>query len=336
MELSKKIYKELKREFKNIRRETVVLEDSIIKGGYIDFGDKKVDVYPLSLGYRGSDNVAGGIIPLDYLNGDILLRMEDLRGKILYIKEIEKHIYLKYLFLIKPLAVITNSRFGRKIYSSGFPILNVYSFLNTVDFIEINLDIEEKKYKSQNIFIDFGIGGNFIIILFPFDSRYQKFDNLDFYGSFKLFYYLLKRFKNFNSNIYRIRFLAIDFKYSNYFPLYQHIKNLENVIAIYNVENSGLGNEKLIMKTYKYIIDKEHYRKILKIFHKNKKNLTPAVSSEFVKFPVDKPIVWFNSQPNINLYNLDKKFLTDKFILEVSQDIYEIIKNSYKEIGINA
>ena len=335
MELAKKIYKELKKEFKNIRRETVILEDNVIKGGYIDFGDKKVDVYPMSLGYKGNENVAGGIIPVDYLNGDILLRLKELEGKILYIKEIKKHIYLKYLFLIKPLAVITNSQFGRKIYSSNFPILNIYTFLNTVDFIEINLDIEEKKYKSQNFFIDFGIGGNFIIILFPFDSRFQKYENLDFYGSFKLFQYLLRRFKNFNSTIYRIRFLAIDFKYSNYFSLYEHMKNLENVLAIYNVENSGLGNEKLITKTYKYILDRKHYHKILDIFKKNKKKITPAVSSEFVKFPVKKPIIWFNSQPNSNLYNLDKKFLTDKFILEVSQDIYEIIKHSYKEIGID-
>ncbi len=335
MELSKRVYRELKREFKNIKKESIVLEDYLIKDSYIKLNNNKLKAFPLSLGFKESKKFSGEIITIPSLNGDILLDLDRLKGKILYIKEINKHIYFKYLLLIKPLAVITNSHFGRKVYSSNFPILGIYSFLNNIHSVEINLDIEKKKYKSQSTFIDFGIGGNVIIILFPFDSRFQKYENLDFYGSFKLFYYLLKRFKNFSSNIYRIRFLAIDFKYTNYFPLYEHIKKLENVIAIYNVENSGLGNEKLIIKTYKYIIDKTHYNKILKIFKENKKNITPAKSEEFVKFPVNKPIIWFNSQPNMNLYKLDKNFLTDRFILEVSQDIFEIIKNSYKEIVLD-
>ncbi|RUM61119.1 MAG: hypothetical protein DSY66_02870 [Persephonella sp.] len=336
MKVIDRIYKELKKEFKDIKKESITLEDNLIKSCELKFQNSgRLKAFPLSLGYTGENRLSGELIHIENLKGDILLSVKRLNNKILYIKEIEKHIYLKYLFKIKPKAVITNVDFGRKIYSTDFPILNVYSFLDNIKEIEINLDIQSKKYKSKNIFIDFGLGGNFIIILLPFDSRFQNYDSLDFYGSFKLFKYLLKRFKNFQSDIYRLRFLITDFKYTNYISLKEHIKNLEEVIAIYNIENSGLGNEKLIIKTDRYILDKILYKRIINIFNKKKKFISPAMSDELVNLPENYPIIWFNSQPNINLYKLDKNFVVDKFILDMSENIFDIIKNLYNEISLN-
>jgi len=336
MKVADRIYKELKAEFKNVKKENIYLEDSLIKSCEIKLQNGgRLKALPLSLGYNGENRLSGELVHIENLRGDILLSAEFLKYKILYIKEIEKHIYLKYLFKIKPKAVITNADFGRKVYSTDFPILNIYSFLDNVKKVEINLNIETKRYKSKNIFIDFGLGGNFIIILFPFDSRFQDYNSLDFYGSFKLFKYMLKRFENFQSDIYRLRFLATDFKYTDYISFKEHINRLEEVIAIYNIENSGLGNEKLIIKTDRYILDKIRYKRIINIFNKKKKFILPAVSDELVNLPENYPIIWFNSQPNINLYKLDKNFVVDKFILDMSENIFDIIKNLYNEISLD-
>jgi hypothetical protein len=264
------------------------------------------------------------------LEPSIIFYSHILKDKILYIESVNNHSYLRFLKKLPVKAVLINKNFYRKIYLENFPVIYTPSILENNQKVEIELDLINKEIKSRNFFVDIGLGGNFIIILFPFDSRFQSTEDLAFWGSFQLFLTLLRRFKNFQSETLKLRFLAVDFKYSNYIELKKHLEHLDNVIAIYNLDNSGIGNEKLITKVDRYIIDKYHFEKIANILKKKNEELIYDISKDYVEINLNKPIIWFNSQPNEYLYMLKKEFLNKNLYLDMSEKIFEIIINCYE------
>ena len=337
MKLNKYILKNLKK-FKSIKfkKEKIQSNDIFIKKVVLYLNSKKIKGLPLSFGFNRYNSLEEKIKVIENLTEEILLKSDNLKNRVLYVKNIDKHAHIKYLFPLEPKAVLINKKFGRIVYNSKFPILHIPSFLKDGDNIKLEFKFEQKNRKSELVYGDIGMGGKFIVILFPYDSRFQNVEKLDFWGSFQLFQTLIKRFENLSSDIYRIRFIAVDFKYSNYRHFIEHISKFKKVVAVYNIENSGLGNEKLIIKTQRYIIDRKHLTNIEKIFRTKNLMLLKDYSSEFIIFPIRKPIIWFKSQPNENIYKLDKEFLSDKLVLNMSTKLFDVIQNSYEGIKIGA
>jgi hypothetical protein len=328
------VYDSIKSIKGDVKKIKTLKEDFLIKNTYVYSGAKPIKASPLSFGYSGKGAIAGKLAYIEELEPSIIFR-KDLKGKILYIKDVDKHSYLQYLKFVSPKAVLLNKNFYRKVYIEEFPILYTPSILEDNSDINILIDIDNKAVKSRNFFVDVGLGSRFIIILFPFDSRFQSKDDLSFWGSLQLFLTLLRRFKNFQSDILKIRFLAVDFKYSNYIELKKHLEHLDNVLAVYNLDNSGIGNEKLIVKTNRYIIDKYHFEKISEIFKQRNKKFYYDVSSDYVEMGIKKTVIWFNSQPNEYLYILKKEFLNKNLYLDMSEIIFEIITNSYEGVKVD-
>ena len=325
--------KKIKGDVKKIKTST---EDFLIKKIQVKSDGTAIKAHPLSFGYSGKDSIKGNIYYLETLEPHISFYKHELKDKIVYIENLNRQSDLRYLKDIPVKAVIVNKNFYRKIYIENYPIIYTPSILEKNSSIEISINFSNKKIKSRNFFVDVGLGGNYIIILFPFDSRFQTVNDLAFWGSFQLFLTLLRRFKNFSSEKLKIRFLAIDFKYSNYIELKKQLEHIDNVIAVYNLDNSGIGNEKLIIKTDRYIIDKYHFEKINEIFKGRKESLNYDISRDYVQLDLKKPVIWFNSQPNEYLYLLKKEFLNKNLYLNTSELIFEIITKSYEGVNINA
>jgi len=336
LKLNDFVYSSIKNVIGDIKKIKTSSTDILIKNIYANSKGKPIKAFPLSLGYSKEATISGEVIYIENLEPSVILRKKELKDKILYIKDIDKHSYIKYLKIISPKAVLTNRNFYRKAFIEEFPLIYTPTILEDGTHIDISLILSEKKYKSKNYFVDIGLGGRFIIILFPFDSRFQAINDLAFWGSLQLFLMLMRRLKNISSNTLKIRFLAIDFKYTNYIELKKHLEHIDKVLAIYNLDHSGIGNEKLVIKTDRYIIDKYHFEKINEIFRKRNTSLYYDILSDYVEIEIKKPIIWFNSQPNEYLYILKKEFLNKNLYLDISDIIYEIITNSYKGVKVNA
>ncbi|ACO04010.1 MAG TPA: hypothetical protein DEP48_00170 [Persephonella sp.] len=336
MKLNRYIYNSIKKRFQNldIIEESVKAGHSYIKRSEIIFENKKIKGVPVSTGYIGKGIIEGRVYSIENLTPSVIFQ-ENLKGKIIYIKNVEKPEKLRYLLPLKPEAVIINREFKRPLFIEEFPVIYIPSLIRDGE-IKIQLNTKKTEESVKNIYFDIGYGAYFLFLVFPYDSRYQTKDSIDFYGSFQVTKEIIRRLLEVKKpSGYRIRVLFSDHKYTGYRPLKEHIKKIDSdlILSIINTENSGLGNEKLIIKTDRNIIDSFHFERIKHLLGKLNLPLKTDRLEAFY-FPDFKvPVVWFSSQPNNNIYTLKKEFLNRELIDRFASNLFYIMNNLYKEIG---
>ena len=331
-DLWKTVFEEVKEIVKDIplKEEKVEGEFFVIEKAVIFTEGKKIKATPVSYGYNGIKTFIDEIIFIDKLEPDIVFK-EELKGKILYIHKIPKLKYLHFLKQISPAAVITNTPVYRPIFIKDFPILYIPSFIQTSN-IKIQLKPKKKIFKTKNFYFDIGAGPYYFYIHFPFDTYFDKEDNIYFYASLKTSLNLIEKLLEVKyPRGYRIRFLFTDMKFMDYYGLKFHLKNNNDILSIFHVENTGMGNEKLILKNINYLLDEFHYQKIHKLA---KKSNQPVDETNFSGYStiekIDIPVVWFTSQLSEEFYNLKKDFLNEKLILNFVNKAFYFINNLYR------
>ncbi|WP_456401745.1 hypothetical protein [Persephonella sp.] len=336
LKLNKYIFNSIKKRFPNleIHVESIPLNYNVIKKSVVLVDSKKITGIPVSIGYRGKDSIEGRVYNIEKLTPSVVFQ-ENINGKILYIGSIDKAEKLRYLLNFKPVSVIINTEIKRPIFIKDYPVIYIPSILKDNE-VKIHLQLEKKEEITRNIYFDIGYGAYFLFLVFPYDSRYQTKDSLDFYGSFQVTKELIRRLLEVKKpSGYRIRVIFTDYKYIDYLPLKEHLKKIDPdlILAVINTENSGLGNEKLILKTDKHIIDSFHFNRIYELFRQMDIPFKTDRYSGFYFPDLKVPVVWFSSQPNGNLYSLKKEFLSKKLIENFASNLFYIMNNLYKGIG---
>ena len=331
-DLWKTVFEEVKGIVQDIplKEEKVEGDFFVIEKAVVFSEGKKIKATPISYGYNGIKTFIDEIIFIDELEPDVVFK-EELKGKILYIHKIPKLKYLHFLKKISPAAVITNTPVDRPIFIREFPILYIPSFIQSGS-IKIQIKNRKKSFKTKNFYFDIGAGPYFFYIHFPFDSFFDKEDRVYFNASLKTAVNLIKKLLEVKyPRGYRIRFLFTDMKFMDYYGLKQHLKNENDIISVFHIENTGMGNEKLIIKNINYLLDDFHYKKIHRL---SKKGNQPVDEANFYGYStieeIDIPVVWFTSQPAEELYNLKKDFLNEKLILNFVNKAFYFINNLYR------
>ena len=332
-ELRKEIFKAVNEIAGNINfsHEEFIVDDFVTINAYMNLNGKKIKLTPISFG-ESFDTIQGKIEKFDYVFPHISLK--NLEGKIAYIKNISNLKTFHYLIQAKPKAVLTNTEIKKPIYIKDFPVFYIPSLLNDQEVI-INTKTKRKQFTGENIYFDIGVGAYFIYLHFPFDSRFHNIQSMSFYSTYKTFLELIdKLVKIKHPKGYRIRILITDLMYSNYAGLMNHLKNTnyENILSIFHLENSGAGNEKLVLKNVDNIIDNFHLNRIKKIFSNTGWELKDTTLQDFSNIDYIKiPIIWFTSYPNERIYFLTKDFLNDKLTENFANQLFYIINNLYRE-----
>ena len=315
----------------DINDENFKTEYCVITKAHTHIKNKKLNLTPVSFGYEGDELIEGDVEKIPYVFPHIAI--ENFEGKIIYTENIYDLSFIHYLRLSKPKAVITNTEIKKPIFIKEFPVFYVPSFLNQ-EKISIKLSSKKIRETFTNHYFDIGVGAYFVYINFPYDSLFQDEENISFYSSFKTLLYLLDKFINVkHPRGYRIRIIASDMLHKDYEGLYRHFENIDTdrVLSVINIQNCGLGNEKLIIKNRRNLIDSYHYSKLKKIFERQKISFQEEKLKDYSNIDrVKLPIIWFSSQPNEFLYSLKKEFINEKLILNFVNGLYFVINNLYK------
>ncbi len=334
------IEESLKDRFPNIgiRKEIFSLSTFKFKKISISNNGSKLKILDSSIGYPKNLEIKDKIYKLNSNNpSEIFHEKGFFEKKVIFVKDINR-INLKYLFLLNPYLVLTNSKFKKPIYSENFPIVSIWNPLEDETEVSVSGKIKKDEIKGTNYFIDIGYGPYYFYILFPFDSYFQTKDSLNFYGTFNLLKEILRRlFEVRYPKGYRIRILFNDLSYFNYYGLKKHLENIQekNIICFLNLEATGIGNEKLILKNNRIFLDRFTEKRINKIIDeigiKIKKERLKEWSYLDEILP-DVPIIWFYSQPNEEKYRLKKEFLPKKIEKNMAYVAFSIINNLYKGV----
>ncbi|WP_457625719.1 hypothetical protein [Persephonella sp.] len=319
------------RNLPELREESFYTEYSAVKKAVTSLNGKKIKLKPVSFGYQGKEEIKAPVVKIEEFPH---IALQDLSDRIVYIESIENLSFFHHLKISNPAAVVTNTEIKKPLFIKNFPVFYIPSFVKQEElYIKLSLKKIKKEYK--NLFFDIGVGTYFLYINFPFDSRFQYTDSLSFYGSFSSLLSLIKKLIDIkHPRGYRTRVIISDMMFSDYEGLYNHIKNTdkEKILSITNIENCGIGNEKLIIKNRKNLLDSFHYRKIKKILKKAGKSYPEETLKDYSNIDrINIPVIWFASQPNENLYNLKKEFLNEKLILNFVNDLFFILNKLYKD-----
>ncbi|WP_457639611.1 hypothetical protein [Persephonella sp.] len=316
-----------------LKEEKFLSEYTVIEKAYTHIDRKKIKLFPVSFGFEG-EFIEGKVVKIDSISP--LTAFEKFENHILYIPQITKLNQFYYIKRAKPKAVLTNTEIRKKLFFTEFPVFYLPSFVTGEN---IHIKIKTKKYKKEfkNLKFDTGIGAYIIYLHFPFDSRFSDPNSLTFYSSLNCTISLMEKLSNVKyPRGFRIRFLFSDCSYSDYEGLSVHLKNygdVENTVSIFHIENCGAGNEKLIVKTDRNIIDRFHLNKINRLLDRLNLPLKIDRLKDYSQIGnINLPVVWFNSQPNRYIYHLKKEFLNEKLISEQVNLLFYIINNIYKEV----
>ncbi|NPA57772.1 MAG: hypothetical protein GXN94_00615 [Aquificae bacterium] len=307
------------------------VEYTVIKSATATVDGRKLQLTPLSFGYEG-DSLSAPVVKMETVMPHIAL--ENFEGKILYLKNIPDMGMFRYIEEASPLAVITNTEFKKPIFSPKFPIFYLHSFLSGEN-LKISVKIKKQTRKGKNFFFDIGIGGRILLIHFPFDSRFSQPDSLSFHGSFQATLHLAQKLNRVkHPRGFRIRFLFSDMYLSRYAGLGEHLKAVgkERVLFVFNMENVGVGNEKLVLKERRNLLGRKLFSRISFLLHRIGREVATDSLKDYSGIdglPVQ--VVWFNSQPNQFLYHLKKDFLNGKLITGFVNTAFYLINNVYKE-----
>ncbi|NPA17033.1 MAG: hypothetical protein GXO05_04740 [Aquificae bacterium] len=315
------------------KQEEFNTEYHTVTRAFTSIDGKKINLTPLSFGFKGSQ-LTGPVVVYNHVQPSIAL--ENLEGKVLYIKKIDQLGIFHYIKKASPLAVLTNTEFKKPLYIEEFPVFYLHSFLKQ-DSVRIDIKTKKNSKTGRNLYFDIGIGANFLFVHFPFDSRFSDPDGLSFHSSFNTAIQLAEKLGQVkHPKGFRIRFLFSDMYLSNYEGLKKHLKKLDRdrILAIFNIENAGVGNEKLILKDIENLLDKTLLEKVSDVFSRIEKELRCERLKDYSTIgEIGLPVIWFASQPNLFLYHLKKEFLNEKLISEHVNTIFYLINNIYKENG---
>ncbi|MDQ7056873.1 MAG: hypothetical protein Q9M89_10710 [Persephonella sp.] len=316
-----------------INEERYNTEQYAVKGATLEISGKKIKLRPVSFNYRGRTVIEGELIKQTECFPHIALK--DLSEKILYIEHMDDISIFHHIIKSSPSAVITNTPVKKPLNIKEFPVFYVPSILNH-NRVKIKISIKRKNLEFKNLFCDLGVGAYFVYLHFPFDQIYSRPDSIEFHSSFQVFLKLVKKLIEVkHPRGYRIRALLSDMQFADYTGFFKHMEKMdrERIISIFHIENCGLGNEKLILKNRKNLLDLFHYRKISKLFMENKTEIKGVKLKDFsVIDKIDIPIVWFASQPNENMYSLKKDFLNEKLIDNCVSSLFFVINRIYRKI----
>ncbi len=334
------IEENLKNRFPNIeiRKEVFSLSSFKFKNTSISQNNTKIKILESSFGYPNDLKIKENVYKLDTNNpSEIFQEKGFLENKVIFIEDINRF-NLKYLNLFNPKLVITNSKFKKPIFSENFPIISVWNSVENEQEINFSGKVKKEEIKGTNYFIDIGYGPYYFYILFPFDSFFQTKNDLTFYGTFNLLKEILRRlFEVKYPKGYRVRILFNDLSFFNYYGLKKHLENIQekNIICFLNLESTGIGNEKLILKNNRIFLDKFILKRINQIISdlgiKIKKERLKEYSYLDEILP-DVSIIWFYSQPNEEKFRLKKEFLPEKIENNMSYVVFSIINNLFKGV----
>ncbi len=340
MNLVNYIEENLKDRFPNLKIRKEIFSLSTFKFKKINLfqNNSKIKISNFSIGYPEDLDIKGKIYKIPSNNpSEIFQEREILKDKIVFIENIN-HFNFKYFQLINPKLVFTNSMSFKSIYSEKFPIISSNYIIDENKELQIIGKVKKEEIKGTNYFIDIGYGAYYFYILFPFDSFFQTKDNLIFHGTFNLLKEILRRlFEVKYPKGYRIRILFNDLAYFNYYGLKKHLENIQkkNIICFLNLEATGIGNEKLILKNNRNFLDNFTESRINQIMYEIGAKIKKERLKEFSyldEILTNIPIIWFFSQPNEEKYNLKKDFLPKKMGDNMAYVLFSIINNLYKGV----
>ncbi len=262
---------------------------------------------------------------------------ELLKDKVLivpYLYESE----LKFLDILKLKSVITKKVFlDLPIKSFSIPVFELKS-IKDININEFSFKQRSRELSGTNLFFDIGYGSYYFLIILPYDSIAQSIDSLDFYSSYKVIKELIRRTLEVSApKGYRIRFLFSDMLYHNNVGLAEHIKNInmDKILAVMNLQGCGAGNEKLVIKNYRYVLDEYTQLKISTIANKIGEKVEKIYMENYSNIDLiieDIPVIWFYSYPNKFRTKLHYSFLPREKIKKTSYILFSILKNLYREI----
>ena len=261
-----------------------------------------------------------------------------IKNSILFLEKVDE-LDLKYIYMLKPKCVLTKEfSLNQKIKLFNIPIFNVKKFPEKTEDIKIELKTKGKEIHGTNFYIDIGYGNYFFYLILPYDSKIQKIEDLNFLGSYRVLKEIIRRLLKVSyTKGYRVRVLICDLKNHLNIGLKKHFENINisRVLGALNLQDTGLGNEKLIVKNIRYLLDRDMEKRIIKILDKLGVKVERYPMREFSnvdEIVQDIPIVWFYSYPNTNKNSLHSAFLNREFINHSAFVNFSILKNLYREI----
>ena len=317
------------------KKEIITVAEYYLKDSTLSIEKKEITVDPISYGFPLENEIEGKVISIEEIKPGYAIK-KSLKNEVLFIKKLNQY-HIKYLLEINPSAVLTTSNIDKPLFIRNFPIFKVdFPFIGG-EKIKLTFRIKEEEEILENHFYDFGLGSYYLYIHFPYDVRFQNFQDLNFYAPYIVIKNIVDRLVNVgNPKGYKVRVIFTENKYTDYIGLKKHLENqnLDRILSIINIDACGLGNEKFItISNKRKIVDSYHIKKVKELmkeigFKIKKEPLMESVDLEEIKVP----FVWFFSQPNIHMYQLKKEFINEKIPVEFASGIFYLINNMYKEM----
>ncbi len=315
--------------------ESYISLEHYIKNAFFVLEGKKISAIPISFGYNVERELSGKVLSLEKIYPGYVIN-KSFKGKILFVKELSQY-EIRYLVEIEPSAVLTTSDIQKPLFIQKFPVFKVpFPFIGG-EKIKIFFKVKEEEELYTVNTIDFGFGNYFLYIHFPYDPRFDEPEDINFYSSYLVMKDIVDRLINVGyPRGYKVRLIFSEGKFSNYAGLEKYIskQSSENILSIINIDGVGLGNEKLItISNHIEIIDPFHIEKVEKLMKDMGVSIKKEKLLEYIDLSfTDIPFIWFFSQPNIHMYELDKEFLSEKYPKEFASYIFYLVNNLYKEI----
>lgn len=180
--------------------------------------------------------------------------------------------------------------------------------------IKLNWDFIESK--GANLFFDIGFGEKFVIFTLPIGKDFKPENLVNFY-SLEILFESVRRFIHVNPpKGFRVRFLITDSRDGDLLNLKLHIDKLgkERILTIINLDELGLGNEKLVING----LDSRMIFKINKVIKENGLNV------KMIKW---KKNCMAEKIPGINI--IEFKSYPNKFIDLLPKDFFDEKRKNY-------
>ncbi len=280
------------------------------------------------------DKINGKYIKVEYIQDILKENPKILKEAIIYKDVLMEH-ELKYILHIKPKAVIfRNLEFINPVHFFPVPLFKLHEE-EIPGNIDIQLSLKKREINGTNFFFDIGYGTDIFYIVFPYDSLKQNERNLSFRGSFEVLKEITRRLLNITKpKGFRIRILICDHRFHFNYGLKKHLENINmsRVLSVLNLQDCGLGNEKIVVKNNRYMLDNTTesliYRELYRMgIYMDRINLFEFSDIDTVF--KDKPIVWLLSYPVNKKHNIDYTFLKREYSGKVSAFIFSILKNAF-------
>ncbi len=329
MKLDSFIKEELNRFNIKLNKEIFSKEAFLIKRA-----KSEIKLSPVCLINKKVNKINGKSIKVEYIQDILKENPKILKEAIIYKDVLMEH-ELKYILHIKPKAVIfKNLEFINPIYLFPVPLFKLHEEEVPIN-IDIKLSLKKREINGTNFFFDIGYGADIFYIVFPYDSLKQNERSLSFRGSFEVLKEITRRLLNVTKpKGFRIRILIYDHRFHFNYGLKKHLDNINisRVLSVLNLQDCGLGNEKIVIKNNRYMLDNMTealiYRELYRIgIEVDRINLFEFSDIDTVF--KNKPIVWFLSYPVNKKHNIDYTFLKREYSGKVSAFIFSILKNVF-------